>query len=471
MKNKIKLLIPIVLILFVTLACSLPGGNSPSSEEVSKLVETAAAGTITALAPSPTEEIALTPVPDLPEVSPTLEIIPTNTPEPVGPPELRLVYNDTNGHVWVWSEGSSPLQIVSSGNVNDVRLSPDGEWVVFRRTAGGGMDVSLWAIRFNGSDEHLLIDQADFNAMALHPAINADDVLSIQPYQMKFIPGSQTLAFNTYPQFEGPGLFDNKDLWLVDVETGTLNNLLPAGQAGHFHFSPDGSQIALVTPEDISLINTDGSNRRSSVLTYPFVYTYSEYAYHAEPVWAPDGSYLRVTIPPQDSLGDPSALGHIYQIPTDGSSASLLGNLPLGLFNYGQFSPDLTKIAYLQQVGDPVDNAWALLFANYDGSGSTEFTRGNISFLSWAPDANHFAFEQRSPRAIVLGQTGSAGTTLVDANPSLKLSWISENRYFFLYQTAPEDQIRLGTLGSPSTVIASLGDGSFSSHYDYASPE
>jgi Tol biopolymer transport system component len=332
------------------------------------------------------------------------------------------------------------------------------------------MDVSLWAIRFDGSEEHALFSQDDFNAMPLHPDINADDVLSNQPYQMAFIPGSQTLAFNTYPQFEGPGLFDNKDLWYVDVETGTRTNVLPAGQAGHFHFSPDGSQIALVTPEDISLINSDGSNRRDAVLTYPFVYTYSEYAYHAEPVWAADGSYLRVTIPPQDPLGDLSALGHIYQIPTDGSAAVMLGSLPLGLLNYGHFSPDLSQIAYLERVGEPEENIWALQFANYDGSGSTEFIRGNISFLSWAPDSDHFAFEQRSPRAIVLGQTGSAGTTMVDVNPSLKLSWISDTRYFFQYQTAPEDQLRLGRLGAPSTVVANLGSGSFNIHYDFVSP-
>jgi hypothetical protein len=125
----------------------------------------------------------------------------------------------------------------------------------------------------------------------------------------------------------------------------------------------------------------------------------------------------------------------------------------------------------LQQVGDPAGNLWALMFANPDGSGSSEFTRGNINFLSWAPDSDHFAFEQRSPRAIVLGQTGSASTTLVDANPSVKLSWISDTRYFFQYQTAPEDQLRLGRLGAPSTVVANLGGGSFSSHYDFTSPE
>ncbi len=468
MKNRFQILLPIGLILILTVACSLPGSPTPTPEDISKRVETAAAATITALAPLPTEVGIATPLPDLPEATPTE--IPTNTPEPSGPAEVRLVYNDTNGLLWAWAEGGSPLQITSSGNVSDVRLSPHGEWVVYTRTISEGRDVSLWAIRFDGSQEQQLVSQAEFNAMPLHPDIFAGDVLSNQPYQIKFIPGGNTLAFTTYPQFEGSGLYDNKDLWLIDLENGTRSNLLPAGQAGHFYFSPDGSQMALVTPEDISLINTDGSNRRDAVLTYPFVYTYSEYAYHAEPVWAADGSFLRVTIPPQDPLGDPSALGHIYQIPTDGSPASMLGDLPLGLFNYGQFSPDLTQIAYLQQVGEAADNSWALRFANANGDESFEFTRGNLSFLSWAPDSNHFAFVQRSPWAIVLGQIGSAGTTLVDVNPSFKLSWLNENQYFFQYQTEPEDQLRLGTLGAPSIVIANLGSGPFTSHYDFVQP-
>lgn len=470
MKKNVRLLIPILMILAVSLACTIPGSDASSPEEIAKQIEEAAAATLTALAPSeaPPTEAPADPAP--PTDTPEPEATATATPEPVGPAELRLVYNDTNGHLWVWSEGSTPLQIISTGDVSDVRISSDGEWIAFVRRTSGGADVSLWSVRFNGSEERLLVSHADFNAMPLHPETSSDYVLSIEPFQIEFIPGTHTLAFNTYPTFEGPGFFDNKDLWLVDVETGIRSNLLAAGQAGHFYYSPDGSQIALVTPEDVSLINADGSNRRASILTYPMVYTYSEYAYHAAPVWSPDSAFLRVIIPPQDSLGDPSALGQIYQIPTDGTPAALLGNLALGPLRHGNFSPDLNKIAYMQQVGAAVDNTWSINFANYDGSASSEFARGQINFLTWAPDSSHFAFDQYSPRSIVLGQAGIVGSTLVDANPSTDLTWVDGNRYFFFYQTAPEWQLRLGTLGAPSTVIANLGSGSYFTNYDFVSP-
>ncbi len=469
MNKKIALFFPIVILLLVSLACSIPGGSTPAlTEDISKQVATAAAGTLTALAPT---EAA----PDLPDAPlPETETPPpepaTATPEPELPAELRLVYNDTNGHLWAWIEGGAPLQIVGTGDVNEVKISPDGEWIAFTRQIGGGSGVSLWAIRFNGSGEHQLISRETFNAMPLPAGTDPTYVLSNQLWDMAFIPGTHTLAFNTYPQFEGPGLANNEDLWLVDVETGTSTAFLAPEQGGHFFISPDGSQIALSTPTTISLINTDGTNRRDNLLIYPFVYTYSEYAYYAEPVWSPDSSFLRVVIPPQDSLGDPTALGNIYQIPTDGSPAFLLGNLPLGPLGGGFLSPDVNKISYLEKIDDPVENIWTINIANFDGSGNTEFTTGNIRFLSWAPDSSHFAYIAYNPQATYLGQIGVIGSTLVDVNPSANLTWISADRYFFFYQSSPEWQLRLGTIGTPSTAIANLGSGPIYSTYDFVSP-
>ncbi len=373
--------------------------------------------------------------------------------------------------MWAWTEGNSPVLLLDSGDIGEVVLSPDGEWITFTRTTADYIDTSIWAIRFNGMDEHLLVDHEEFMAMPLHPNISNAVVTTIAPWMMKFVPGTHTLAFMTHPIFEGPGFFDNKDLWLVDVDSGTRSSLLAAGQGGHFYYSPDGSQIALVTATDISLINADGSNRRSSILVYPVVATYSEYDYHAFPEWSPDGSFLRVTIPPTDPLGDIGALTNIYQIPTDGSPAIFLGVQHFAPLQDGQFSPDLNRLAFIQQNGNPEDNLFSLNFSNYDGSGALEIARGSLSFVAWAPDSNHFAYVNHNPRAISLGQVASAGTTLLDANPAGNLRWISNDRFFFFYQVSPEWQLRLGSLGAPSTVIANLGSGTahFPS-YDFVTP-
>ena len=105
----------------------------------------------------------------------------------------------------------------------------------------------------------------------------------------------------------------------MDAESGEISLLLKAGEGGNFYYSPDGQQIALVTPEDISLINANLSNRRGSVLEYIPVITYSEYLYYAEPAWSPDSSHLLVDIPPEDPMKQPPDSHSIFRIPADGS--------------------------------------------------------------------------------------------------------------------------------------------------------
>jgi hypothetical protein len=467
-----SIIFPIFILILVSLACSIPGSSTPAPKTIENQVATAASGTLTALAPT---ETVLTPeeAVEVTTETPTPAFFPDDTavpPEAIGPAELRLAFSNQDGNLWVWAEGSSLVNLVDSGDVNNVVLSPDGEWITFTRTTADFIDTSIWAIRFNGMDEHLLVDHDEFMAMPLHPNISNAEVATVAPWMMKFVPGTHTLAFMTHPIFVGPGFFDNKDLWLVDVESAERTSLLAAGQGGHYYYSPNGSQIALVTATDISLINADGSNRRSSILVYPVVATYSEYDYHAFPEWSPDGSFLRVTIPPADPLGDLNALTNIYQLPTDGSPAILLGTQHFAPLEDGQFSPDLNRLAFIQQTGTPEDKMFTLIFSNNDGSGALEIARGSLSFVAWAPDSNHFAYVNHNPRAISMGQVASAGTTLLDANPAGELRWISNDRFFFFYQVSPEWQLRLGSLGAPSTVIANLGSGSHSPSYDFVTP-
>jgi hypothetical protein len=473
MRRYLKICLAVCILSLSVLACTLPlnDDNSPTPGNIDDMVATAAAATLTAMAPDPHGDVTIeAATPTVPETTSIPDPIMTEEPGPLSPSELRVSYVDKNGNLWAWAEGTSPALIVNTGDINTVQLSPDGEWVVFERISADYIESSLWAIRFNGSEEHLLISHADFMSMPLHPDISADSVVGLSPYLMKFVPGTYTLAFNTSPKFEGPGLFINNDLWLVDVISGARSPLLAPGQAGNFYYNPDGSQMALVTPTEISLINSDGSNRRNSVLLYSPVSTYSEYAYYAEPLWSPDGSFLRVLIPPQDFLGDPSATTQIYQIPIDGSPASLLGNLPTAPLRYGDFSPNLNRIAYVQQVGEPADNLYSLNFANFDGSGSAEFTRGSFAFESWSTDSNHFAFIDLSSASISTGEVGSVGSLALDVSPATRVSWISADRYLFIYQGLPEPQLRMGTIGLASTSIANLGSGDKFPQYDFVTP-
>ena len=220
MRNSHKIIIPMIVLILAALACSLPGQSTPSPKDIEDQVATAASGTLTALAPM---ETALTPEESVPPETATETPSPApvieDTPTPAGPAALRLVFTNRDGNLLTWEEGGSPVTVVNSGDANDAVLSPDGEWITFTRTSADYIDISLWAIRFDGTNEHVLVNHSEFMGMPLHPAISSATVSTIAPWMMKFVPGTHTLAFMTRPIFEGPGFFDNKDLWLVNVET------------------------------------------------------------------------------------------------------------------------------------------------------------------------------------------------------------------------------------------------------------
>jgi len=472
MFRNISISIALMMIILTSLACSIPIGNTDNTaEDIAEQAASAVAGTLTALAPVN----ALPPVveeetPIAPDVEPDVEETEVEPVIQAKPDDFRITFVDSNKNLFVWQEGGSATEIVASGMVTDAVLSPDGEWIVYTTTTSDGIVIELWAIKFDGSDQKLLVTHDDFMAMPRHPDFAGSTILTVGPYMIKFIPGTHTVVFNTYPQFEGPGLMDNKDLWYIDVDTGERRSFLSPGQAGHFYFSPDGRQMALVTPDRIDLLNTDGSDRRIGVLTYPFVLTYSEYAFHAVPIWSEDGSYLRVSIPPQDSLGDPASLTNIYHLYTDGTPANLLTSVNIVPLEFADIAPDLNRFAFVEQIGESADNLRALKLANLSGSTPTEYTTGSIGFGSWAPDSSHFYFNRFNPNEYFIGIINEPGVILLDANPVMDFAWVTSDSFLFLAQSGDDVELRMGTLSTPSTVIKNLGSGSNNASYDFVHP-
>ena len=469
MYKKRPLFIFFMMILLASLACSLPlTGLDEPANNIEDLASTAVAATLTALAPMD-EPIAPIEV-DSPIETPIPEVFPTEISIKSKPDDLRVTFVDTYKNLYVWQAGGSPTQIVDSGMVTDAVLSPDGEWIVYTSTTSDGIVIELWAIRFDGSDQKLLVTHDDFMAMPLHPDFVGSTILTIAPYMIKFIPATHTVVFNTYPQFEGPGLMDNKDLWYIDVDTSERRSFLSPGQAGHFYFSPDGNKMALVTPDRIDVLNTDGSDRHIGVLNYPFVLTYSEYAFHAVPVWAEDGSYLRVSIPPQDSLGDPTATTNIYHLHTDGSPASLLTSVVVAPLQGSTLAPNLNHFAFIEEIGDPGDGNFSLKLSNLSGGTPIEFYSGSIGFGSWAPDSSHFYFNQFNPNQYFIAQREDPGVIGIDSSNVMDFEWITSDSFLFLTQLGDEVELRIGTLATPSTLIANLGSGTHYSQYSFVHP-
>jgi hypothetical protein len=435
-----------LLIPFLLAACSPSQPASPPPENV---VEP------TLAAPAPEEPVLTS--------TPTPEPLPTETPLPqptAVPVQLQIALLNTATDLLLWQETTQTLRtLLPATDGLDVRLSDDGTRLAFIKDIDFGQ-VELWVVNTDGTNARQLLSVDALRALDPPAA-------GVTIFQWAWIPGTHTLAFNTVEYVQAPGQFLNDDLHFLDADTGELSTQLTPGTGGNFVFSPDGQQYALIGFDNdagegsISLLNTDGTNIRTNVLTYPYVLTYSEYQYYADPVWSPDSTFLRVAIPPQDSLGDPTSHTLLWEIPLDGSTGFLLGEVLTQPFFMGgvQFAPDLNHIAYTR-LPDPNDYLNAeLVIANADGSEEMVYATGNLFFNAWAPDSQQFIFEDNMLQETYLGSIGSDYTLLTDVPYALNVTWLDATRFLFTVQTETTWQLRLGTPGQPSISLLDLPDG------------
>jgi dipeptidyl aminopeptidase/acylaminoacyl peptidase len=293
---------------------------------------------------------------------------------------MQIAYTGGDGNLRLWSPDDGIRQITTQGNIQYVVISPDGSRVAFVR-AQDYRDYSIWVIDIDGANERQLVTPENFRGMLV-----ADDALGAAPVQLEWVPGTRTLAFNTYPYFDGPGFFPHDDLWLIDTDSGTLTPFLEIGTGGMFAYSPNGSRLAVSTFQSVSLMDANGSNRTDDVLIYEPVMTYSEFLYYVTPQWSSDGSFLRVIVPPGDPLAEPAQSTAIWHIPGDGSAANQIGSLNIAFLAVARLSPELNRIMYIT----PVTTSPELHIANVDGSQDVLYASNARTVESWSPDGDDF---------------------------------------------------------------------------------
>jgi len=422
-----KFVLAITVLLLVSLACDYlpaPGGD---------VVATAVAGTQTAAA-------AVHPATNTPE----------STPEPTlePPPFLQIVYV-IDGDVWYWDEGGLSLQLTTLGDVTSVVLSDDGLVAAFVRGADY-INEEIGAVNTDGTNLRTLVSLADFSTMIAHP-----DAITAVPNRMAWAPGTHILSFNTRMTFEGPGLIRPDELRQVDADTLALSVLLPPGQAGDFYYSPDGSKIALVKADQISVVDADGSNR-IDLLSFPIIITYSEYLYYPPVTWTPGSDALRAPIPPHDPPLDPPDPTTIWHIPADGSPPSSLMSITLVPFfqESAKLSPDVNKLAYLTMVTPGAPPIVELHISNADGTGDVIYGTGDLQFEAWSTDTEHFIYTQsgHNPK---IGQLGFPTLDYSGVTLMLNIEWVDETRFLYINRLSASWELSLGELGGPIQIIES----------------
>jgi len=437
-----------VIILFLAMLLTLAGCDGSIDEDT---MGTVVAATLEAMG---VDEVGEPLNSESPDATVVTGDDPTAVPGGSGPGVLQVAYI-SGEEVWFVEDGAAPIQLTTSGNVERVALSTDGQLAAF---IWHDLPLDIYELRVVDTvagGEWVLFSQPDLDA--IYPL---DGAIHHVPYQFDFIPGTHTVLVNTREIYEGPGLVQNNDLWSIDADTSTRARLLNPGQGGDFYLSPSGDMLALVLPTSLGFVRPDGSDKSPDHLTFPFVITYSEYAYYPAPVWAPDESAVAVLIPAEDPFVDDSAL--VWRVPVTGAPTPLLDITGFRFFrNSGKtptIAPDLSKVTFLREI---TTTSVDLVVAPFDGSAESIYASGNLSWQGWNPDSTHFVYTD-APRNLLLG---SAGASAVGLGFGSNLQWVDADTFLYLDQLTSTHRFGKVDLPGSASVLAVISGSVFG--YDF----
>jgi hypothetical protein len=435
---------PFIFVGFLILSlfsCNLFEGSPSNQDQISTDV---AATLMEGSSSTETPPIAVTSLP--PTSVPATEI-------PPSPPTTKIVYTDT-GNVWMIEGRNPPQQLTNSGFAEEVLISPDGQKIVFTRRLSTDDLAELWAINSDGSGETLLLSIDDMKS--LYPSTLESKGFEIA--QMAFLPGTHDLLFNTYKAFATVGAAMTDDLLRINTDSGDLARLLTPTNGGNITISPDGDRIAIIQPDRIRLANPDGSGLSGDLITYPLVITYSEFQYHAQPVWSRDSSAVGFAIPSADPLGETPS-GDLWRITKDGSTVVKIATIPgdfyfTQVFSSTTLSPLLNRVAFTRETTTP--NIRELYIANVDGTAETIYDTGEISWYGWVPDGIHFVYSLSDPMVLQIGSLGEAPSSLATGRD---LQWINNRDFLFLTGSIGSWTLLKGSIGmAPVPLATPAGD-------------
>jgi Tol biopolymer transport system component len=384
---------------------------------------------------------------------------PSGAPLPAGMIEVAFV-ND--GNIQVWEEATQQTRtIVNTGDVLSVTTSNDGQMIAFTRGSwvgdvlDGYEQFALWAMNRDGGNPRELISAQD-----LRQRINPSERESSNFYQLSWVPQSHQLIFSgTKYIVQGEGLSHAvpQGAYLVDTDKGSVTVLAEAAENLRFLPSPDGKQIALMSPSDVGFINADGSKKRQDVLTYAEVGL-------AGPlfpmgVWTQDSRAFVMTgsfeIDPRLNVNFT-----IWRIPVDASSPEALATVTGSDPNSVTFSPDGKSISFLQTTDQqpPEIAGWFITPLIPEAGPLALPYYGKETFfanLHWSPDGDAFAIKDQDllllcPNATqdsqVCGEPIHLGSGIITA-----LQWVDTSR--FLFEGIEPNTLSLGNLDGTITPI------------------
>jgi tricorn protease len=198
-------------------------------------------------------------------------------------------------------------------------------------------------------------------------------------------------------------------IWIVGREGGPARRLVTGYDlASSPHFSPDGSMVAFTANYDgnvdVYVVPSGGGQPRR--LTY--------HGNDATVGWTPDGTRV-LFVSNRDSYSDPN---HLYTIAIRG--AAVPTELPLSMAQYGSYSPDGTRLAYVPNF------QWEPFWKGYRGGQTTPIWIANLADSSvvkvprpnsndsvpmWVGDTIYFLSDRDGPVTLFAYNTRTGAVT------------------------------------------------------------
>lgn len=343
------------------------------------------------------------------------------------------------GNIQLWDESTGQIQtILNTGDVIAVTMSDDGQVIAFLRRSVVQLtesewfeQSSLWAVDRNGGNSRELV-----SAESLRQRLNAAERDSTNIPQMQWIPGTHRLLFSGWKylvQAEGESHAVPEGLYLADADVGTDTTLVPAGNALRFVPSPDGEQVALMSPNSLGFINVDGSSPRSDILTYSSLRLPGPV--FPTGVWTRDSQAFVITASFENTNADINFT--VWRVPVDGSPSEPLAEILRSVPDSTTFSPDGRHVAFIQYTDTQPSEIAGWLITHLAPEVEPLVIPTRIGFesytnLHWSPTGDPFTRNLRKLCPDATSDSDVCDVRIHFDGTLAALQWIDGNRVLFL---------------------------------------